>query len=189
MAYYYLLASMPLLAPGKTPAVTAEGFLAAAETALPLALFQIAESIIRHGESRDEHPFLDKVRDLEAQIINAQAERRAEARKTEPGAGLPYNHVDLSVVHGVNEAFQTENPLQRQRELVALRFALLDDLIVGRPYGEAAVLAYAFKLRLALRLSGIDPENGREAFRDLAERVVENAWRKQSAGDHARSES
>ncbi|MFW5734567.1 MAG: hypothetical protein ACOCWR_05855 [Oceanidesulfovibrio sp.] len=188
MGYYYLLASMPLLAPGKAPPVTAEGFLAAAETALPPALLRLVREIMDHGEVSG-HPFLDAVRNIEAQIVNTQAERRAEQRKVDAGPGLPYGHVNLYVVHGVNGAFLAENPLQRQRELTALRFAVLDDLLVGRPYGEDAVLAYALKLRLALRLSGIDPEEGREAFRDMAERAVENAVRTTNAGDHSRSES
>ncbi|TVM14826.1 hypothetical protein DPQ33_16500 [Oceanidesulfovibrio indonesiensis] len=189
VGYYYLLASMPLLTPGKTSPVTAEGFLAAAETALPAPLFRIVRAIMHEDEGHVAHPFLDTVLNFEAQIVNAQAQRRAEARNTEPGAGLPYDHVDLSVVHGVNEAFQAENPLLRERELAALRFSLLDDLVVGRPYGEEAVLAYALKLRLALRLAGIDPESGRETFRDIAERVAERIWRKHDVSDHARSES
>ncbi|QJT09231.1 DUF2764 family protein [Oceanidesulfovibrio marinus] len=187
--YYYLLASMPLLTPGKTPAVTSGGFLAAAVTALPQRLYEVVERVMREEESAGDHPFLAAVADTEAQIRNAEAERRAEKRGTEPGPHLPFAHVDLSVAHGVEQAFQADSPLHRQRELVALRFGALDDMLVVRPYGEEAVLAYALKLRLALRLANIDPEEGRETFRDLADRAVRAAMDGRPNDDQPRSDA
>lgn len=187
--YYYLLSSMPMLKPGKTPAVTSGGFLAAAVTALPQRLYEVVERIMREEDGAADNPFLAAVADIEAQIKNAEAEHRAGKRGTEPGAHLPFAHVNLSVAHGVEKAFQSDNPLHRQRELVALRFDALDDMLVTRPYGEGAVLAYALKLRLALRLANIDEEEGRETFRDMADRAVRAAMSGRPNDDQPRSDA
>ncbi len=203
MSHYYFLASLPLLTPGKPPALTAEAFARAARAALPPNLADLAIAAARfpthrenettpagdshadavtfgHAHPPGEHPFLVAWRDVEAQLVNAQAAQRLRRRGAEPGKGLPHEGCMLAVEAGVEQAFKANNPLERERALAALRFTLLDELTVQRPYGDEAALAYAVKFFHAQRLRAMDAEAGRERFRTLAEAAANAAFERQA---------
>ena len=74
---------------------------------------------------------------------------------------------DTRIEPAVNAAFDEINPLRREQALDRLRWQLADEMQGVQPISENVVLAYAVKLRLALRLQSLDAAAGRAKFDEL----------------------
>lgn len=160
MSLYYLIASLPALDMEHAPVLTSDAFdvlcrehLAPADAAAAAALAT--------GEPSD-HPYARAWHNLETLVRNAIARQRALRQSADIAQHQrPASGYDVRLERAVEEAFQAPDPLQRERQLDALRWRLAEELQGLDPLDVRVVLAYALKMRLAGRWAARTFEAGR----------------------------
>jgi len=113
-------------------------------------------------------------RDGERQLANALARRRASFWGMAPGeSGRDREHRGFLVMieEAVARAYESGDPMTRERALDGLRWALLDELSGPVPWGFAALFAYAQRLRIGWRWAGREPAAGREILGRILDHV------------------
>lgn len=161
-AYYFLLSSLPTVSlrdPGAPAPLDAEEFLAACRAHAVEELCLDLELLLQGRAEAAFHPAIRALADLDAQLRNAVARRRARFWEElgqplpEGLAGTPLPHAGWSVAAemAADQAFALEDPLEREMALDRARERWLDDMSAINPFGEEALVAYAGRLRLALR--------------------------------------
>ncbi len=164
MSLGYLLASLPMLFPERSPAVSEEAFLSACATALSSADAAAAALLVQGGEAPSTHPYVCAWRDLEAAIASAIGRRRLARRGGAVGefAPPPTAACPVWLTRMVDAAFESApDPLQREEALLRVRWAAAETLGGFDPVSKGQLFAYAVKLRLALRRAALDAERGR----------------------------
>ena len=134
----YTVASLPPLAFGAPPPLTAEKFR------------EMAGDVDMGGEWRD----------LETELKNAVAEARGGERWKRPVAGCR-----LYWRNRIAECFQEKDPARRDEAIDRVFWdaaGTLED--VAAPLGIGALRAYAARLAIALRRSAAAAEEGRRLF-------------------------
>lgn len=160
MSLVYLLASLPGLSLDAPPLISPAAFLDACRGLLDAPTADAAAALL--DNLPHAHPFVQSWRDKDAILRNAVAMRRAARRNIDPLLWLrPTIGCDLRIEHEVEAAFQLTDPLARERALDRLRWIVADELQGPDPMSEAALLAYAIRLRLATRWAGMKPDAGR----------------------------
>ncbi len=173
MNYYYLVAGLPTLALGEPPPRAAADFLpACAHLVGPAEL----EELRRALEGRTEEGVTDFLRQwtrTETQLRNAAARVRAGRLSVEPGAHLQ-EHAgwDTYVEKAVVDAYAKPNPLERELALDHFRWKMLEEMVLMEPFGLGALLAYAIRLRMAMRWAGMQEETGREKLEKTLEEMT-----------------
>jgi hypothetical protein len=163
----YLLASLPLLTPGRPPGITPADFRAACEEQLSPSLAAAAAALLEDRPC--DHPFAREWRARETILRHAVARRRAARRGDEaPREQLAARGSDLRIENGVAAAFEQPDPLQRERALDRLRWNVLDELQGCQPLTREAVLAYAVRLRMLEHWRLLDARAGKERLERLA---------------------
>lgn len=162
MSYYYLIASLPVLAIGQSP-ISAEAFESRCAAELCArdyeALQQIAQ--IPLPENALSHAFAKEWNNLETQLRNAIARKRANKRQEDPTPTLRSHGGYATIIEdAVDNAWAQSNPLERERSLDTLRWSLLEDLTGPDPFSFNVILSYAVKRNIAERWASMDPEAG-----------------------------
>lgn len=171
MPYYYLIASLPMLTLGQVPALGEDAFRERCRSQLAPADAEAVEDVFISGGERVEHDFLAAWRPRETRLRNAVVRVRAQRLARAPDPFLrPEQGFDVHTLRAVAAAFHQPSPLDREFELDRFRWQVLDELAGPAPFTASAVLAYAFKLRLALRWSRLEAVRGRQVVESLVER-------------------
>ena len=82
----------------------------------------------------------------------------------------------------VSDALSKANPLVREMGMDGARWKLVEELALADAYGLPAVLAFAVKLMLVTRWSGMKEEAGREQLEKLVSQLEENAAQSGASG-------
>lgn len=157
----------------------------------PLSVEEFHAACARHLTRRDlgvmiaclngqanAHPFLEAWGEIETQLRNAIARRRAARWRTDVRPYIkPHGRWDVEVERVVAEAYARSSPLERERVLDQFRWRRAEALASGCPFSLERLLAYALHLRLAVRWASMSTERGRDA----ADRWVEEAVRSAAA--------
>lgn len=174
MEYIYLVASLPRLEFATPPRLTSNTLLTTSAGVLRAdhlddlrAVLEDRPEDVRAAEAR---PYLD----ADVQLRNALAGlRAARAGVTYDSGAHPHRGYDARCHEVAARAMETEDPLARELLLDELRWTLLDELALRAPYGVQAVLAYAFKLRLAEKWSAhVDAAEGLRTAARLADEAL-----------------
>lgn len=181
MSFYYLIASLPLLALNEKPSLTQEDYQTLCREQLSGRDAVAAERLASGPDYGDRdvgvlHPFVTALQARETQLRNASARIRAERRKADATDSLrPHTGFDTAIEEGVENAFALSTPLEREKALDRLRWNILDELAGVDPFSPSVALAYAVKLRLAWRWAALDA--------DRAEAQVESVLNKAPSND------
>lgn len=168
MSAIYLLASLPMLAPGTPPPLTGAAFLEACREQLAASDADACAALLEGGDA--PHPAVRRWRAKEAVLRNAVARIRARARGQDAGRWLrPTPDCDVSLERIAEAAMQEPDPLQRERALERARWNAAEELAGCDPLAKARVFAYAVQLGIALRGQGRDAAAGRNVFENLTE--------------------
>lgn len=167
MSVPYLIASLPALSPDVPPSITLEEFRSACATALSASQSAAVNALLDGSPCGD--PFVAEWRDLDTQIRNVAARKRAARRGVDPAPFIrPASGCDIATAQAVEAAFALADPMQRERALDRARWAALDALQGPQPMTFRAVLAYAARLQIATRWSKCDQARGDEFLERLA---------------------
>ena len=176
MSIYYAVASLPTLALDREPGVAPDAFVRLCVEQVGTAEGAIARDLLEAGESAAEHAFAREWREREALLRNAIARARAARQGRDPAPWLrEARGVDVGIERRVADAFGRATPEERERELDRIRWDLLDELAGLDPFTVRALLAYALKLRLARRWSGLDADRGAEQMESAVDALARGA--------------
>lgn len=164
MSYEYLAASLPMLFFGDPPPFSTESFRAGC-VGLLSDKDQATLDALLEGRLDAPGAFAETWRAHETHLRNQLAQVRAGAYGADPKAYVREQPgFDMDVARSVAAAYAKANPLERELELDRGRWHALDEMARQDPFGAAAVLAFALKLRIAERWAGLAKEAGREVL-------------------------
>lgn len=87
-------------------------------------------------------------------------------QSTQPDFGLG---AELDYMRDLMQAAETTDPVAKEHQIDALRWAWLDDKTFFEPFDITAVLAYLARTEILERWAILDPEKGRERFTQIIE--------------------
>lgn len=173
MNRYYLVAGLPWLVLGEPPDISAAEFEERCRNHLPAADAEEAARLLRGDAAGLRSAFARAWSRRDAQLRNQAARLRAARRGVDVQTFLREQEGwDGWIVKGVEDAFALASPLDREVALDRMRWGFADDLARPEPFGLAAVLAYAVKLRLALRWAGLPDGAPGERLAQALDRVA-----------------
>ncbi len=162
-SYYYLISSLPSLrADGEMPFSYAD-FLAQCRGTVSEKTFRLLEEL---SLSSREGPLLREWGEFYGVLAEELAYQRNE-RLGRP-ARLPAVR-DAVMTKTVAAALSAVNPLEGERQLLALEFDRLDGLVSMHYFDDHVLFGYALKLKLMERLTAFDGNKGKAEFRRLLE--------------------
>ncbi|MCA1944946.1 MAG: hypothetical protein LDL30_06635 [Desulfovibrio sp.] len=191
-AYYYLVSSLPTVSlrePGGVPPLGQDEFIGACLAHVPEDLLLDLQAVLEGALEEAEHPAARAYANFEAQLGNAVQRRRAGLRQVDSPLQLQ-DHEGWSVAleHAVEQAFTAPDPLAREMALDKIREQFLDELATTSPFGEAFLVAYAGRLRLALRWAQWDAAEGRQKLEALGRLGLDALDHLASEGGQSRQE-
>ncbi len=166
MSYYFLAASLPMLAIGEPPAIDTLKFLSRCEGQLSKSEYNALFAIV-HGDDCD-HAFAAAWRDRDRQIRNALVRVRAAAQGRDAAPHLrDYKGFDVRSEATVDDMASQANPLETELAIDGLRWSILDELAGKDMFSLNAIMAYGLKLRLAERWAAMDEQAGRDKLEEI----------------------
>ena len=176
MSFYYFVASQPALSLGEPAPFSLDDYRAEVARLLPPEASMALVSLLDGVGAGMDAGFVRAWRDADTQIRNAAARVRAGRRGVEVSGFLrAHGGFSLYLEQGVAEAYGKANPLEREMALDRLRWSVAEELSRTQPFGLEAVLAYALKLKLVERWSGLSDEAGQAALQAAVKQVREAA--------------
>jgi hypothetical protein len=172
--YYYLVASLPLLAYDSERAPTSEQFLDACR---PLVSPQHYNLLASASTTDLEHEgpscsTLNLWRSWEITLRNELVRLRAKNRGREPRVhGLDSSGpVEPQAV--AREAFSQQSPLEAEDTLNRARWRYLDELETGHYFDIDKILIYVLRLQILQRKALFEHEKGREMFDKVYSEII-----------------
>lgn len=167
--YTYLAATLPMMTFGDPPPMASAEFRRTCEGIMPPADLAVLDAVLA-GAAVPGHAFATGWHDRETQLRNAVARARAAHLATDARAFLKdHGGWDMSVAKAVTDAFAKPNPLEREMELDRCRWHVAEDLARSEPFGLAAVLSFAVRLRMAERWAALKDEAGARRVEELVD--------------------
>ncbi len=162
MSYHYFAASLPVLSLDSEPELSVDEFLKLCREHLTPAHLATLERILNDDPPcGNDESFAQQWNDFDTEIRNALVSERATRRSIESARYLrPQKGFRGYVQKSVSEAFAMKNPLESERALDRLRWAIIEDIQGHDPFAVRSLYAYAIKLRLAERWSGMNRDTG-----------------------------
>ena len=172
MNHWYLISSLPGLRFGETPPIGAEAFRAACVGWLPDDELAAIDAALGNREPSDGAA--SAWWNEEVQLRDAVVRVRAKNRGGDASAYLrPYTGFSATVEKRVTDAFARPDPQEQEMELDRARWMLVEERSVAEPFGFAAALAYAVKVRIAERWADLSEDVGKENVEQLIEAALE----------------
>ena len=171
MAYFYLVASLPLLALDRDTPWSPEEFYYYCENLLSPPDLRDLRRIVDGELDGLVHPAARHWAGVETQLRNALA----RARAARAGMGVsppqrPYDGFDVRAERAAAEAMGAADPLERELILDKHRWHLLEEMAGGLDsFGAAAVFSYALRLRIAQKWQSLTEEKGRAVVEGIVE--------------------
>lgn len=170
MSYYYFAATLPSLQMDGALPFSFSSFKQLCQVHLSPAHALHVSTLESLKPEKTAHPFVRSWLEQEARIRHAVARHRAERRKLDPAAHLRQEMPHDSLTEkAVAEAFDTENPLARERALDEFRWQQLCERAGYDIFSLTSILAYGLKLRIVERWSNMNEANGRVRAEDIIE--------------------
>lgn len=174
MNYYYLAASLPSLSLDTPPPLSSLQLGALFAMHLNAADLKGLRELDGETTEPATHAFVNEWRQFECALRNALAAARAARRRIDPQPfvrGKPEFENDIE--RAISEAYGKENALERERALDRFRWKRIEALAGLNPFASRAVLAYALRLRLCERWSGLKEADGRAKAATLIRKAPE----------------
>ena len=170
MQYYYLRASLPMLFLEQPPPLAFTDYADACDTQLNPTDRRGFKALFEDPAVSSDHRFVRRWRETDTLIRDAIVRQRAQRARVDPADHVHGSDLNVGIERGVAKAFSTQNPLERERALDALRWEHLEAATMAAPFSADAVLAYGLELRLAERWAALDTERGKDTLNELLTR-------------------
>lgn len=204
--YYYLVASLPLLAYEDREAADPAEFLETLEDHLseaeldevrraridaPLAEESwsseaIAADVLGAAYSVPARPILAAWEAFERGVRNALVRLRTATRGGDPAQFIRLDaagHEDsdaVEIADAAREAFNHDSPLSGEDILNRARWSRLDDLEAGHYFDLDRIIVYYLKLQILARRRLFAHDRGEEAFTRITDTIINDYYQEQS---------
>ena len=159
--YYYLISSLPYLKIDNKLLITSDSFLGECSKWLALPDLALLSKIDLNDfhPSQDDPPVLGAWKEFDLQLRTDLAVARGQKQSA-------YNEKPPSSVSSI---LSQENPLLMERELLRIRWSLLDELESGNYFDLNVLILYYLKLQILERLATFDKEKGQKRLDEICE--------------------
>lgn len=167
MPYHYLVASLPTLTFGDQIPFSSRDFLSRCTGVLKAEHLAILAAVL-HGQTVQGSSFAASWTARETQLRNALARFRG-ARLGVDSRSFEREHTgfDVAMSKAITDALAQHTPLEREQALDRCRWHVVEELALPDPFGLAAVLAFAIKLRIAERWAALNETVGERKVEDF----------------------
>ena len=152
MVLYGLISSLPMQSLDGAPAITEEEFFAACDLYLNKAQKQQLRNLTLQADDASVFPagsFAKKYAEWEISFRNSIAKLRAQRLNLDPAAWLRADGSYESDADRLSrEAFQSQNPLEREKLLDRARWNKIEELSLGNLFNFNILCAYKLKLEI-----------------------------------------
>jgi hypothetical protein len=163
MSYYFLVASLKTLQIGDEPPFSTEEYINTCTQWITPRQEQILRKVLLNEQHISPCPLCESWNDIEVQIRNASAKRRAQDQGKDASPYLkPHHGFKGAIEQLVSDAFSHEDPVELEQELDRGRWQLAEELIDGNPFGFEKLLAYGIQLRITERWYRLDVHEGKQ---------------------------
>ncbi len=169
-AYYYLIASLPLLEFGTKMPFSYEGFLSMCEEQLsPSDLKIIKETeLMSLGDADSRCTTLKEWNNFNIILRNEIAKVRASRQGKDVGKYIRgEDRIDPFIVSFAQWVINQDSPLEAEISLDRSRWEKLDDLGKGHYFDIDYLVTYALKLQISARWEKINSSDGMKVLQDL----------------------
>lgn len=174
-AYYYLMAQLPALVPGRAPVMGAASFLELCEQLLPPQEYAAHASLSLTPQPGQSHPFTLAAAwyRYEISLRNQLAALRAQCLSR---AGPPVDgEADLRSQADARAATGFDSPLEAEIFLIDRRLAVLDELQGTAWFNRDSAAAYLLKTMLLERRALFREEEGFSEYKRIYAAIMEHA--------------
>lgn len=164
--HYYLISSLPMLSLDKGLPFSYAEFMKICKDHLSKAEYAELESAVLESSGDPKSPLMKKWK--------AYLEKVGDALKAQRTKKLGWNGGDIVqagndpvLFERIQRAVEIMNPLEGEKEILAIYFDFLQSNSSLSPFSMDNLLLYALKLQILERLCSFDQEKGRAEFRRL----------------------
>jgi hypothetical protein len=171
--HWYLVSSLPTLRIGEKPPMGREAFRAACVGWLSEDELGLIDAALENRE-----PAMAGCAsawwNTEVQLRDAVVRVRAKNRNTDASPFIkPHEGFSATIEKMVTDAFTRPDPLEQEMDIDRARWSLVEELAVFEPFGFAAILAFAVKVRIAERWAGMEDATGQERVEEFVLSALE----------------
>jgi hypothetical protein len=193
--YYFLIASLPLLAYDNREAMEPEEFLAMlgdhmAENDLHIVAAARIDAPLDDRSSGGarvaEHPTVARWNTFERGLRNALVKMRASKKGVEPSRYIRLDEAGhdgtepQEIAEASREAVTHDSPLSGEDMLNRARWAFLEELQVGHFFDIDVVIVYYLKLQILARRRLFVRKEGEERFVQITDHIMNDYYQEQS---------
>ncbi|OHD11156.1 MAG: hypothetical protein A2Z96_05260 [Spirochaetes bacterium GWB1_48_6] len=172
--YYYAVASLPYLKSGEKSPITWDRFYEIVRSSLSEKDLEIFEKARLGIPTQTDEPFLKNWFDWEKELKKELARLRLQKAGFDNPNPLPETLGVFSVSEVAKSLFLKDNPLEAEYLLDGIRWAFLEDLLLGHYFDLETVLAYSLKLQILQRQELFEKTLGQENYQNTYKTIVQN---------------
>ncbi|MDP2653627.1 MAG: DUF2764 family protein [Candidatus Omnitrophota bacterium] len=173
-AYYYVVASLPMLEFGARPPLTGEAFLAECRRLTDPRDFDLIQKAYRDdpAASSTENTFWQDWAAFSRELRNQLVVARARNLGKDAAPYLKETSARDMVVNLVGEALKAPDPWTAEKILDRGRWLRLDELSQGHHFDLEMLIAYAVRLRILERHQAVASSRGAEIYEGYKNAVL-----------------
>lgn len=171
--YYYTAAALPAIRLGEKVPISEEKFLQLAEDTLGPEEYRVIMRSRWGSVEPTGSPFADRILSWDKELRLELAKARLAGLKFSSPQALPESDGHDVLLEKVKTALFQESPLAAENYLNNIRWSFVEEISVSHFFDLEALIAYYFKLQLALRQDKFQKAAGQEAFDKIYEKVRE----------------
>jgi hypothetical protein len=169
--YYFIMAALPTIFLGEKVIISEEKFLEFAEDTSGPEVYRVLSGSRWGSVEPTGYPFADRILSWEKELRLELARARLAGLKFSSPQALPESDGHDVLLETVRTALSMESPLAAENYLNNARWSFVEEMSESHFFDQESLIAYYFKLQLALRQEKFRKAAGREAFEKIYEKV------------------
>ncbi len=169
--YYYTAAALPTIRLGEKAPISEDKFLQLVEDTLGPEEYRVLVRSRWGSAPPTGSLFADRIISWENELRLELAKARLAELKFSSPQTLPESNGHDVLLEKVRTALSLNSPLAAEKNLDNLRWSFVEEMSVSHFFDLEALIAYYFKLQLALRQEKFQKATGQEAFEKIYEKV------------------
>jgi len=174
-AYYYLIASLPMLSFAVKAPLSYKEFLEDCQRILPSEDFDFIKVATLESQLQTDkkNETLILWKNFQNKFCNEKARFRAMQNKQD---FFKYLRGDVSpeprLAEAMGQAWRSPDPLSAEKSLDKLRWQYLDDLSFGHSFDLDFLIIYGLKLQILDRYRDIESSKGEKSFEEFSQTAL-----------------
>lgn len=172
--YYYTAAALPTIRLGEKVPISDDTFFQLAEDTVSPEEYRILFRSRWGSLEPTGSPFADRILSWEKELRLELAKARLAGLKISSPHALPESDGRDVLLEKIRTALSLDSPLAAESYLNNIRWNFVEEISAAHFFNLEALIAYYFKLQLALRQEKFQKAAGQEAFDKIYKNVRES---------------